>query len=80
MKKLLLGLLLSVGVVIASETPKDDLLSMATMVKDDMRDADGGYYRYSTYTYTGVGSYYFNVNRNATNIYARAWGSYYWGN
>jgi hypothetical protein len=33
MKKLLLGLVLSVGVVMASEAPKDDLLAMATMGK-----------------------------------------------
>ncbi len=53
MKKLLLGLLLSVGLVMASEAAKDDLLSMATMGKtsglqtqmstDEMKDADGGY-------------------------------------
>ena len=64
MKKLLLGLALSVSVVMASDMPKDDLLSMATMgkttgsqfemSKSEMKDADGGYYSFRT-TY---GSYY----------------------
>ena len=54
MKKLLLGLVLSVGVVVASDVPKDDLLSMATMGKstgtqfemdnNEMKDVDGGRY------------------------------------
>jgi len=64
MKKLLLGLVLSVGVVMASETPKDDLLSMATMVKDDMKDADGGWsfvsISYSNYFYS---SWYSRLNK-----------------
>jgi len=85
MKKLLLGLLLSVGVVIASETPKDDLLSMATMGKakgtqfemnkDDMKDADGGYYysRYINYYRNPGTSNYSGTSRSW--IYARA----FWG-
>ncbi len=92
MKKLLLGLLLSVGVVMVSEAAKDDLLSMATMGKtsgiqtqmsrDEMKDADGGYYS----RYTGIGSSYYNRNTigayssgSRSSIYARAFGSYYWG-
>ncbi len=92
MKKLLLGLLLSVGLVMASEAAKDDLLSMATMGKtsglqtqmstDEMKDADGGYYS----RYTGIGSSYYNRNtigayssRTKSRIYARTFGTYYWG-
>jgi len=89
MKKLLLGLVLGASVVMASDIPTDDLLAVATqgkiagsqfeMSKSEMTKADGGYYR-------GVGGYYYNLNTcssyssNAhTRIYARAWGSYYWG-
>ncbi len=66
MKKLLLGLLLSVGLVMASEAAKDDLLSMATMGKtsgsqtqmstDEMKDADGGR-RFTSYTYNRISPY-----------------------
>ena len=90
MKKLLIGLVLSAGVVMASDMHQDDLLSMATMGKttgtqfemnnDEMKDVNGGYY------YSGYGSTYYNSNisaRNSTNantrIYASAWGNYYWG-
>lgn len=99
-KKLLLGLALTTGLMMANTTSTDDLLSMATMGKttgsalemnkSDMEKADGGYYsRY--YSYRGVGSYYYNLNSRYTSsrysryssyssrIYARAWGSYYWG-
>ena len=54
MKKLLLGLVLSTGIVMANETIKDDLLSLATsgkstgsqleMNKNDMLKANGGWY------------------------------------
>ena len=91
-KKLLLGLALTTGLMMAN-TVKDDLLSLATMGKtagtalemnkSDMEKADGGYY-----SYRGVGSYYYNLNTRASystrnsyssRIYARAFGSYYWG-
>ncbi|RLA82221.1 MAG: hypothetical protein DRG78_07840 [Epsilonproteobacteria bacterium] len=52
-KKLLLGLLLTTGLMMANTTSKDDLLSLATMGKTtgnalemnktDMEKADGGY-------------------------------------
>jgi len=76
-------------------TNQDDLLSVATagkttgtqleMNKEDMQKADGGYYSYRSYT--GVGSSYYNSNTTAaysstttkSSIYARTWGSYYWG-
>ena len=92
MKKLLLGLVLGASVAMANDLPTDDLLSVATqgktagsqfeMSKSEMKKVDGGYY----YSYRGIGSYYYNRNTlsayssNAhTRIYARAWGSYYWG-
>ena len=53
MKKLLLSLVLSAGVVMASDMHQDDLLSMATMgkstgtqfemSKSELKDVDGGY-------------------------------------
>lgn len=53
MKKLLLSLVLSANVVMASDMPKDDLLAMVTMGKtigsqfemdkSEMKNADGGY-------------------------------------
>jgi len=53
MKKLLLGLILGASVVMASDIPTDDLLSVATqgktvesqfeMSKSEMQKADGGY-------------------------------------
>ncbi|RLA82219.1 MAG: hypothetical protein DRG78_07830 [Epsilonproteobacteria bacterium] len=53
-KKLLLGLLLTTGLMMADTTSKDDLLSLATMGKTtgnalemnkaDMEKADGGFY------------------------------------
>jgi len=53
--------------------------SQFEMSKSEMQKADGGYYR-------GVGGYYYNSNTRSsyssnahTRIYARAWGSYYWG-
>lgn len=92
-KKILLGLALTTGLMMAN-TAKDDLLSLATMGKttgtalemnkSDMEKADGGYY----YNYRGVGSYYYNLNTRAaystTNSYgsrmaARQFGKYYWG-
>ncbi|MCK5111277.1 MAG: hypothetical protein KAQ94_07125 [Arcobacteraceae bacterium] len=54
MRKLLLGLLLSSGIIMANTVAKDDLLNLATagksvgtsleMNKDDMVKADGGWY------------------------------------
>jgi len=54
MKKLLLGLVLGASVVMASDIPTDDLLSVATqgktagsqfeMSKSEMTKAGGGYY------------------------------------
>ena len=92
MKKLLLGLVLGASVVMASDMPTDDLLAVATqgktigsqfeMSKSEMQKIDGGYY----YSYRGIGSSYYNLNTRSayssnahTRIYARAWGSYYWG-
>ncbi len=94
MKKLLLILAISASAVMADVSPKDDLLSVATagkttgaqfeMSKEDMKDADGGYYSYRSYT--GIGSSYYNSNTiagyssaSSSRIYARAFGSYYWG-
>jgi len=91
-KKILLGLALTTGLMMAN-TAKEDLLSLATMGKtagtamemnkSDMQKADGGYY-----SYRGVGSSYYNANTRAaystrnsysSRTYARAFGSYYWG-
>jgi len=91
-KKILLGLTLTTGLMMANST--DDLLSLATtgksvgtnleMNKTDMEKADGGYYS----RYRGVGSYYYNANTRAayatknsykSRLSARAFGSYYWG-
>ncbi|MFA6138633.1 MAG: hypothetical protein WC667_11155 [Sulfurimonas sp.] len=93
MKKMFLGLLLGASAVMADvSTNHLDLLSVATagkstgtqfeMKKEDMQKADGGYY-----SYTRIGSSYYNSNTIAgysstttkSSIYARAWGSYYWG-
>ena len=91
MKKLLLGLVVGASVVMASDMPTDDLLSVATqgktagsqfeMSKSEMQKADGGYGLTWYNTYTGIGSRYYNTNTYAgrTSIYARAWGTYYWG-
>lgn len=59
MKKLLLILAISASAVMADVSPKDDLLSVATvgkstgtqfeMSKEDMQKADGGYFNYHSY-------------------------------
>ncbi|MEK6658747.1 MAG: hypothetical protein AABY36_03585 [Campylobacterota bacterium] len=80
MKKVFLALLLGASVVMADVSPKDDLLSVATagkttgtqfeMSKEDMKDADGGYYsRYISYT-NPSSRYYGGTSRSY--IYARA--------
>ena len=96
MKRLFLILAIGASTVMADvSTNQDDLLSVATagktagtqfeMSKEQMKDADGGYYSYRSYT--GIGSRYYNSNTRAaysssttkSSIYARAFGSYYWG-
>ena len=96
MKKLLLSLVLGVSVVIASETAKDDLLAIATMgkttgtqfemSKDEMKDADGGYYRRVNGSYNRNRSYNRHYrNPSSSNyrgtsrsyIYANAWNRFY---
>ena len=63
--------------------------SQFEMSKSEMKDAVGGY-RYSSYSryhnYRAIGNYFYNLNTRSsyssnahTRIYARAWGSYYWG-
>lgn len=84
-KKLLLGLALTTGLMMANTTSNEDLLSMATtgkvagtaleMNKSDMEKADGGYYsRY--YSYRGVGSYYYNLNTRASKYSRYRYSSY----
>jgi len=88
-------LLVAGAIMADVSTNQDDLLSVATagkttgtqfeMDKEDMQKAEGGYYSYRSYT--GIGSSYYNSNTRASysstttksSIYARAWGSYYWG-
>ena len=85
--KIILGLTLTAGLMMASTT-KDDLLSLATTGKTagtalEMNKSDGGYG-----SYRGVGSSYYNSNTRASystsnsyssRTYAKAFGSYYWG-
>ena len=77
--KIILGLTLTAGLMMASTT-KDDLLSLATtgktagtaleMNKSDMKKANGGYYSYYT-NYTNPNSRGY-ARTSTSYIYARA--------
>ena len=85
MKKLLIGLVLSISVVMASDMHQDDLLSMATMGKttgtqfemnnDEMKDVDGGYtFSNSLYTRYIYGYSYYD-RKNSNSSYTRTYSS-----